>query len=143
MYSPRPSRKAWIISSVLPASSAIRSPKATPRLWQAYLNMAIGWPPWSISTSRPASLFQENSGSALRPVTKNPSRSLIWAKWATGGVWPRSRGPKPWAGADWATWAVPSSSEAMADLPGCDTRCTGSSPWSFRNPPAMVMISGL
>ena len=109
---------------------------------QAYLNMAIGCPPWSTTTFRPFSLSQVNAGSALRPVRKKPSFSLIWAKCTAGGFLPCSSGVKPWLGADWATCTEPSSRPAMADLPGADTECLASSPCSFRKPPAMVAMRG-
>src|SRR5687767_4876629 len=44
------------------------------------LGSAIGWPALNMTTSAPSSFFHVNAGSASRPVRKNPSISLIWAK---------------------------------------------------------------
>ena len=97
-------------------------------MWQAYLNMASGWPPWSTSTRLPLSLSQEKAGSGARPVRKNPSISLIWAKCTAGGAWPFSSGPKPWDGADWHTCTVPATTPSIADLPGRRDGMLGSEP---------------
>ena len=113
-----------------------------PALWQAYLNMASGWPPPNSTTSAPSSLRQSKSASGSRPVRKKPSISLIWAKWTTPGASPLDSGPKAWLSADWTTWAEPSLSAAMAETPGGDTDQSASSPSSARNPPAIVAISG-
>ncbi len=111
-------------------------------MWQAYLNMASGWPPWSTSTRLPFSLSQENVGSGARPVRKNPSISLIWAKCIAGGAWPFSRGPKPWDGADWHTCTVPATTPSIADFPSGAMECLGANPSCWRKPPAIVAISG-
>jgi len=58
-------------------------------------------------------------------------------------VLPCSSGPKPCEGADCATCTVPSSSPAIADLPGGETECFGSRPSFCRYPPAIVAISGV
>ena len=142
MKSPSPERKAAIILSVEPASIAWMALKSRPRLKQAYLNMAIGWPPWSTMTFLPFSLSQVKAGSGLRPVRKKPSFSLIWAKCTAGGCLPCSSGVKPWLGADCATCTEPSSRPAIADFPGAETECLASSPSVLRKPPAMVAISG-
>ncbi len=81
-------------------------------------------------------------GSGARPVRKNPSISLIWAKCTAGGVWPFSSGPKPCEGADWQTCTVPATTPSMADLPAGATECRGASPSSARKPPAIVAIRG-
>ena len=113
-----------------------------PALWQAYLNIASGWPPPNSTTGAPSSLRQSNPGSGSRAVRKNPSVSLIWAKWTTPGSSPRDSGPKAWLSADCTTWALLSFKAAMADTPGGETDHSASSPSSARNPPAMVAISG-
>ena len=78
-----------------------------------------------------------------RPVTKKPSFSLIWAKWTAGGVSPFSSDVSPCDSADCTTWAEPSMSAAIADLPGGEMLWVGSRPSSFRNPPVTVEIKGL
>ncbi len=128
--------------SVEPTSISDRLFTSTPFLKQAYLNIAMGWPPWSTITFLPLSLSQVKALSAWRPAMKKPSFSLIWAKWTAGGFWPFSSGAKPCEGADCVTWTEPSTTLAMPDLPGGDTECLPTSPSSFRNPPAMVAISG-
>ena len=87
-------------------------------------------------------MSQVKPGSGARPVRKNPSISLIWAKCATGGAWPRSSGPKPCDGADWQTSTVPATTPSMADLPAGATECRGASPSSARKPPAIAAIRG-
>ncbi len=109
---------------------------------QAYLNMAIGWPPWSMITRLPLSLSHVKAASGLRPVRKKPSFSLIWAKCSAGGFLPCSSAMKPCDGADWATCTEPSATLAIPDLPGAETECFPVSPSCFRKPPAIVAISG-
>ena len=74
-----------------------------------------------MTTSAPSSFFQEKSGSGSRAVTKKPSISLIWAKWTAVGVSPLASELNAWLGADWMTWASPSSSALMAETPGGET----------------------
>ena len=71
-----------------------------------------------------------NAGSGARPVRKNPSISLIWAKCRAGGVSPRSSAEIAWDGADCATWAEPSLSASIAEAPGAEMLCSGSRPSS-------------
>src|SRR5437870_10323418 len=75
-------------------------------------------------------------------VRKKPSFSLIWAKCTAGGAWPFSSGPKPCEGADWHTCTVPATTPSIADLPTGAFECLGCRPSSFRNPQAIVAISG-
>ena len=77
----------------------------------------------------PRSLFQAKLGSDARPVRKNPSISLIWAKCTTGGARPRSSGPNPCEGADWQTCTVPATTPSMADLPAGATECRSREPF--------------
>src|SRR5581483_3182629 len=115
---------------------------STPFLKQAYLNMAMGCAPWSTITRLPLSLFHVNALSGLRPARKKPSFSLICAKCTAGGFLPCSRGPKPWDGADWPTCTDPSTSPAIADLPGAETECLGARPSCCRKPAAKVAMRG-
>jgi hypothetical protein len=75
-------------------------------------------------------------------VRKNPSISLICAKWSAGGVSPLLRDANPWLSADWTTCAEPSSSAASAETPGFATDHSGSSPSAFRKPPDIAEMSG-
>ena len=113
-----------------------------PALWQAYLNIASGWPPLKSTTSAPSSFFQVKAGSAWRPVRKNPSISLTWAKWTASGVSPLSSAVNPWLSADCTTCAEPSFSAASAETPGGETDHSGSRPSALRNPPDIVEMSG-
>jgi hypothetical protein len=78
------------------------------------------------------------ANSTARPVSQNPSISLIWAKCTTGGRRPRSSGPNPCDGADWHTSTVPATTPSMADFPAGATECRGVNPSASRKPPAIV-----
>ena len=130
------------MSAAPPGQIGLILSKSIPALWQAYLNIASGWPALNITTSAPSSFFHAKSGSASRPVRKKPSISLICAKCTAGGVSPLSSGPKPWLSADCATCAEPSLSASIADMPGGETDHCGSRPSASRNPPDMVEMSG-
>jgi hypothetical protein len=80
--------------------------------------MACGCPPLKVTSSAPSSFFHEKAGSAARPVRKNPSISLTWAKWTAAGVSLLSSDAKPWLRADWTTCAEPSFRAAIAETPG-------------------------
>ena len=72
--------RALSIASALPGLMTLSLVKSMPAMWQAYWNIARGWPPPKRMTSDPSSFLQSKSGSGARPVMKNPSISLICAK---------------------------------------------------------------
>src|SRR3990172_3728182 len=113
-----------------------------PAWWQAYLNMACGCPPLKVTTSAPSRFFQVKAGSALRPVRKNPSISLTWAKCTAAGVSPLSSEAKPLLTSECTTAADPSFKAAIAETPGGEIDHAGSRPSALRNPPDMVEMSG-
>jgi len=112
-------RKAPIMRSVDPASTTAMLSNASPRLWQAYLNIAIGCrrgrrAPCGFSavqeTAAPPAPYEEEAVHLvdLREVQRGRRLALL-------------EGPKPCDGADWATCTEPSSRPAIAEAPGAAT----------------------
>src|SRR5919198_4713014 len=78
-----------------------------------------------------SSLSHENAGSGWRAAMRNPSRSLIWAKWTVGGCCPCSSGPQLDDTADCATSISPATSNCATVFPGGSGAYTGSNPSSL------------